>query len=134
MVRYIGALAELGFTPLETDHAVFHYRIGQDIVILAIHVDDCTITGTSAKLQQEFKARIGSKFKLTDLGPISWLLGMQVTRDRPNRTLSLSQHAYIDTIIDLLDMVGREETLPASALAGPPVSVSLIDYLDDLAR
>ena len=35
---------------------------------------------------------------MTDLGPCSYYLGMSVLRDRQNRTLYLSQEAYIDKI------------------------------------
>jgi hypothetical protein len=33
------------------------------------------------------------------MGPISWLLGIKVTRDRKLRTLSLSQTSYIESIV-----------------------------------
>jgi hypothetical protein len=93
------SLADIGFQKSEADPAVFYAHAGGDVVILAIHVDDCTITSSSVSLQEVFKARIGTKFKLTDLGAISWLLGFTITRDRAARTISLSQHAYISTIL-----------------------------------
>ena len=39
------ALLELGFTRFEANHGVFFKRIGKDIIILAIHVDDGMVTG-----------------------------------------------------------------------------------------
>jgi hypothetical protein len=66
---------------MESDWGVFVARIDSEILILASHVDDCTITGSSSELICAFKKEIGSWFKITDLGPISWLLGMKVTRD-----------------------------------------------------
>ena len=38
-------------------------------------------------------------YKLSDLGAIYWLLGIKVTRDLLNQTISLSQHAYINSIL-----------------------------------
>jgi hypothetical protein len=64
-----------------------------------VHVDDCTITGSSADLLQEYKTRIGSIFKMTDLGPVSWLLGIEIKRNRDERTISLSQQSYIASIL-----------------------------------
>ena len=93
------SLADIGFQKSEADPAVFYAHVDNDIIVLAIHVDDCTITGSSESLQNQFKARIGEKFKLTDLGPISWLLGFAITRDRAARTITLSQRAYIETIL-----------------------------------
>jgi hypothetical protein len=66
---------------------------------MAIHVDDCTITGSSPKLLEDYKLRIGSLFKMTDLGPISWLLGIEIKRNRDARTISLSQQSYIASIL-----------------------------------
>src|ERR1700683_2235181 len=49
--------------------------------------------------QNNFKAQIGKKFKLTNLGPISWLLGFAITCNHAACTITLSQHAYIETIL-----------------------------------
>ena len=92
-------LADISFNKTEADPAVFYAYAGNDVVIFAIHLDDSTMTGSSVTLQQQFKACINTKFQLTDLGPISWLLGLAITCDHATRTLSLSQHAYIDTLL-----------------------------------
>jgi hypothetical protein len=93
------SLADIGFNKTEADLAVFYVHAGNNIVILATHVDDSTMTSSSVTLQQEFKAHINAKFWLTDLGPISWLLGLAITRNHAKRTLLLSQHAYINTLL-----------------------------------
>lgn len=97
--RLCGELAELGFERMESDWGVFTAHIGEDLLILAAHVDDCTITGSSKELIKAFKAEIASRFRITDLGPISWLLGMKVTRNREARTISLSQESFVEAII-----------------------------------
>ena len=95
---------------MESDWGVFTAHIGQDILILAVHVDDCTITGSSKELIQEFKSKIASRFRITDLGPISWLLGMKVTRNREAHTISLSQESFISTIITKYNFVDAKPT------------------------
>lgn len=42
------ALVELGFTRMDADHGVFYKKTGSNIIILAVHVDDCMVTGNSA--------------------------------------------------------------------------------------
>ena len=49
-------LADIGFKKSEADPAVFFAHVGNDIVVLAIHVDDSTMTGSSVNLQKEYKA------------------------------------------------------------------------------
>ena len=93
------ALAELGFTRSEADHGVFFKRVGKDIVILAIHVNDGIVTGNNVSLIKKFKDDMNAKYKLTDLGPVNWLLGIKISRDLANKTISLSQRAYIEAII-----------------------------------
>jgi hypothetical protein len=78
---------------------VFITQIDNNVLILAVHVDDCTLTESSSKLITEHRKKLDSKFPLTDLGPIHWLLRIQVTCDRDARSLSLSQSSFIDTIL-----------------------------------
>ena len=93
------SLAEIGFTQCASDHAVFYTRSDGHLIIMAVHVDDCTITGSCPKLLEDYKTRIGALFKMTDLGPVSWLLGIEIKRNREERTISLSQQSYISSIL-----------------------------------
>ena len=92
-------LAELGFKRYKADQAVFYIHAGKDILILAIHVNDCTMTGSSDNLIQSYKLKIKSKYDSTDLRPIHWLLGIKITWDCENHTISLFQSSYIDSLI-----------------------------------
>ena len=49
---------------------VFVKKIGSEIVISAVHVDDCLVTGSSAtfKFVNKFKFDMNKKYKFTDLG------------------------------------------------------------------
>ena len=116
-----GELTQLGFTHAEADWGVFTAHIGKDMLVLASHVDDCTVTGSSAKLIRAFKAEIGERFKITDLGPISWLLGMKVTRDREKRTISLSQESFIEAIITKYNFADAK---PAAIPMDPSIQYS----------
>ena len=68
-------------------------------LILAIHVDDCTMTESSDDLIQSHKLKIKSKYDLTDLRPIHWLLGIKITQDCENHTISLFQSSDINSLI-----------------------------------
>ena len=98
------------------DPAVFYTRVGDDIIVLFIHVDDTTITGSSMRLIDEYEQRIGENFTITCLGPVSWLLGLSITRDHSKRTLALSQETYINSIIRRFHM---EDAKPLSIPMDP---------------
>jgi hypothetical protein len=74
-------LADLGFRPSATDPRVFIARIDNNVLILAVHVDDCTLTRSSSRLIVEHRSKLDTKFPLMDLRPIHWLLGIQVMCD-----------------------------------------------------
>jgi len=109
------ALADLGFCTTQADPGVFYLRNEGHICILVVHVDDCVFTGSSAELISDYKSKFNDRYALTDLGPISWLLGIKVTRDRDNRTISLSQTTYIESILE------RYALTSAKAYATPMV-------------
>ena len=96
----VRALIDLGFHVTQADPDVFYLRMEIHIIILIIHVDNCVITSSSATLMAEYKARFNMCYMLTDLGLVSWLLGLKVTRNHENRTISLSQTTYINTMLD----------------------------------
>jgi hypothetical protein len=64
-----------------------------------VHVDDCTLAAKSVAEISELKNEIRRNVEITDLRELHWLLGIKVTWNRDQRTISLSQHSYIDSII-----------------------------------
>ena len=73
-------LKDLGFSPLTEDISVF--TNGQ--VFIAVYVDDLLLAGSCKQSVRDVKQRLSERFKMVDLGPCSYYLGMKVTRDRPN--------------------------------------------------
>ena len=93
-------LADLDFSVSQADPGVFYANIGEDILILAVHVDDCMFTGSSSSLVTQYKSKINDCYALMDLGPLHWLLGIKVLRDQAEHTISSSQTAYINSILN----------------------------------
>lgn len=90
---------ELGLTRCDVDQAVFFRHDGCDVTIVVVHVDDCTIAATTASLVSALKSGLSRYVEVTDLGSLHWLLGIEVQRNCDAKTLSLSQTAYIDSIL-----------------------------------
>jgi hypothetical protein len=89
----------LGFSCCDVDQAVYFQRKGGTIIIILVHVDDCTITATAIKLIERFKQEIAKHINITDLGELHWLLGIEHKHNREKCTIYLSQHLYIDPIL-----------------------------------
>ena len=84
------ALTKLGFHITHADPGVFYARVDEHILILAIHVDNCILTGSSSELITQYKEKLNACYMLTNLGPVHWLLGIKITQNRAVRTISLS--------------------------------------------
>jgi len=97
-------LTDLGFEVSQADPGVFYTQAKGHILILAVHVDDCMMTGSSGELIEQYKQKFHAHYALTDLGPLHWLLGIKVTCDRAARTISLSQTTYIDSILSQFNL------------------------------
>ena len=69
------------------------------MIVVLVHVDDCTIAATNIKLVSDFKAHMAQHIKITDLGELHWLLGIKIKCDRNKKTIHLSQHSYISSIL-----------------------------------
>lgn len=103
---------KLGLTQCDVDQAVFFSRSASgELVIVVVHIDDCTIGASTIHLITALKDKICTYVEITDLGDLHWLLGIEVTRNRESRTLSLSQKSYLDSIIRHF---GFEELKPVS--------------------
>jgi hypothetical protein len=95
----VRALTDLGFQVTQADPGVFYMWRDHHILILVMHVDDCIMTGSSKTLIRVYKKKLHSRYELTDLRPVNWLLGIKITRNREQQTILLSQRSYIDSII-----------------------------------
>ncbi|KIK13427.1 hypothetical protein PISMIDRAFT_17991 [Pisolithus microcarpus 441] len=115
------SLNELGLNHAHADWGIFYGEIGHDILVLASHVNDCTVTGSSPELIRSFKQEVSARYKISDLGPISWLLGMQVTHDRNARTISLSQQTYTEAILAKYNLANSK---PATVPMDPGLKLS----------
>ena len=106
----------LGFKLCEVDQAVFIKRGDKTVTIIVVHVDDCTIAASSLSLVVELKAQIRKHIEITDLGELHWLLGIEVTRNREERTIALSQCSYLESITRRF---GFDELKPISSPMEP---------------
>lgn len=58
----------MGLTYCAIDQAVFYQHDSNSNLIMATHVDDCTITLYPVKLVAELKQKLGTCVEVTDLG------------------------------------------------------------------
>jgi len=96
-----GTMAEMGYTRIEADHAVFIRRCSDVLSIIALYVDDFKLVGPpdSDDVRKD-KETLKRKYQMTDLGEISWILGIHVTQDREEGWIALSQQKYLEEVLE----------------------------------
>ena len=78
-----------GFVPLKSDTCVYIYRKNGVVIILTLYVDHLLLVGADIQVIESIKQTLMKRFKMTDMGDVSPVLGMQVTRDRQQKTCLL---------------------------------------------
>ena len=76
-----------------------------DILVRSLlYVDDMLIVGQDRAQISKLKEELAESFEMKDLSPAKQILGMEITRDRKNRRLWLSQERYVERILERFNM------------------------------
>jgi hypothetical protein len=87
-------------TPTRGDPCLYSRLEGEVRLMVSVHVDDQLIASNCRRTLDEFKKELNDAFECKDQGPISYFLGINVYRDRPNRKMYLSQEHYLNGVIE----------------------------------
>ncbi len=131
--KFTQILNSLGFQQCKVDQAVFykHVKTPRTIIVIAVHVDDCTIATSSVTAVDALKAGLRKHVEVTDLSKLHWMLGIEVKRDRTGGTVHLSQRSYIDSI---LRRFGFDNAKTVSTLFDTQVQLTLEQAPADAAE
>jgi hypothetical protein len=126
--RLTDYLTKIGFEPLKADSNVFVKGDIRTGVTITVYVDDIKLIGSDRAANKQVIEQLSREFKVTNLGDISYYLGMEIKRDRSKRTIKLNQRAYIEKI---LDKFGYSRT--GRTVKTPMVTGQKLDAYDGIA-
>jgi hypothetical protein len=108
-------LKSLDFVPCQADPCIYSYNRDGVRLMISIHVDDLLVAGNSRKELDILKAKLHAELECKDQGPVDYFLGVNITRDRANRKLYLSQEHYLESLLERFGEVGKpcKTILPA---------------------
>ena len=86
----------IGFRPTQSDPCVYTHGSGVTLVILTLYVDDILIPGKDPTLVKQKKKKLNERFEIADMGEVSCILGMEITRDYDEGTIAITQTACVD--------------------------------------
>ncbi|SLM41329.1 Reverse transcriptase, RNA-dependent DNA polymerase [Lasallia pustulata] len=102
-------LKGLGFQLSKYDHGLFLNP--KKPAYITIYVDDIHLIGPDKEYIDSVKANIASHYKIKDLGPTVSYLGLEISRNRANRTLTISQKTYVESVLEAHGMADCKPAL-----------------------
>eukprot|EP00742_Colponemidia_sp_Colp-10_P002552 GILJ01002727.1.p2 GENE.GILJ01002727.1~~GILJ01002727.1.p2 ORF type:complete len:509 (+),score=47.37 GILJ01002727.1:627-2153(+) len=91
------------------DHSIYIRKRGEKMFFIVVYVDDLLLVTNSVSELNETREHLKSKFDMKDLGEAKYILGIEILRNRPRRSLTLNQSKYIQ---DMLKKFGMDESKP----------------------
>jgi hypothetical protein len=94
-------LFESGFERSRNDPCMFTLRTRDgNIMRMILYVDDALCATTSESLWDEIRTSVDAKFKMSEHGPLTNILGMSVVHDRKNKVIRINQRLKIEALLE----------------------------------
>ena len=98
-VLFTSFLLSWGLVRSTIDVCLYTYSTGTTILWVLVYVDDALICDNCSALRSRFVAAVSKRFPTQDRGSLEWILNVGITRDRPARTLAMSQGLYVSDLL-----------------------------------
>lgn len=97
------------------------------MLLVAVYVDDLFVTGTSIKLINNFKEEMATRFEMSDLGRLTYYLGIEVIQHQHG--ITLSQRSYA---MKILEGAGMKDCNPVQTPMDSGVKLSRAEEEKDI--
>lgn len=85
-------MRNLEFKKCLHEQAVYTRKIQGNKLVVAVYIDDLLVTGSSTKEIEQFKLQMNKEFEMSNLGYLSFYLGLEVSQ--MGHVITLKQSAY----------------------------------------
>jgi len=114
-------LRSFGCVPTAEDDCCYTLHYMGQFAIITKHVDDFGLMSKSRMLLNYIKSKISEVYDITVDEEMKYYLGYHITRDRPQRSILLSQEGYVDEMLGKYNITLNDHT-----------SSTPMDYLNTL--
>lgn len=94
-------LKEIGFEQSKVEHCLYMKDVNNKHVRLVVFVDDIILAG-DGELVENVKIKLQNRFRMSDLGDLSWFLGIEFRRNE--KVITMNQTKYLEKILEKNDM------------------------------
>ncbi|KAL6335669.1 hypothetical protein AAG906_032854 [Vitis piasezkii] len=81
------------------DQCIYMKVNGSKYIFMVLYIDDILLASSDANLLNDTKRILSANFNMKDLGEASFVLGIEIYRDRSRNLLGPSQRAYINRVL-----------------------------------
>lgn len=99
----------LGFVKSPSEFTLYVKKVESEILVVSLYVDDLFVTGSDEELIYKFKEEMKGAFEMTDLGKMTFFLGMQVQQKQ--NEIFVCQQKYAKEVLKKFNM---EECKPTA--------------------
>jgi hypothetical protein len=103
-LKFDKTIKEFGFKENVEDNCVYAKFKNGKYIVLILYVDDILLASSNMNLLMETKKILSSNFGMKDLNEASFVLGIEIHRDRRKKVLGLLQTAYIEKVLKKFSM------------------------------
>ena len=101
-------LSKLGFVKGLSESTLYIKGNQANSIMISLYVDDLLVTGSNAELIQQFKDDMLQVFEMSDLGEMTYFLGMKVKQN--DGEIFISQRKYAKEILKKFSMENCKST------------------------
>ena len=98
-LKFDETVRSFGFEENVEDNCIYAKFKNGKFIFLVLYIDDILLVSSDMSMLLETKSFLFSNFDMKDLGEASYVLEIEIHRDRKKRVLGLSQKAYIENIL-----------------------------------
>jgi len=103
-IKFHKVITSFGFIENLVDQCIYLKVSGSKVIFLVLYVDDILLASNDLGLLHETKQLLSQSFEMKDLGEASYVIGIEIHRDRQQKVLRLSQRAYIEKVLERFKM------------------------------
>ena len=103
-IKFYNIISLYGFTENIIDQYIYFKVSRNKYIFLVLYVNDILLTSNDLGLLHETKQFLIQNFEMKDMGEVSYIIGIEIHRDRAQRILGLSQKAYVKKLLERFRM------------------------------
>ncbi|KAL0558869.1 hypothetical protein IC582_003451 [Cucumis melo] len=103
-LKFNDTITSFGFKENIVDRCIYLKISGSKFIILVLYVDDILLDTNDFGLLCQTKEFLSKNFEMKDTGEASYVIGIEIFRDRTHGLLGLSQKAYINKVLENFKM------------------------------